>query len=129
MKTYDKQTIANLEATPPQRCSAEGVELQGVMKLRERKTGKPVTQPGEIFACLLAMGFKREGEKMPIQQRAMQFVGKVRELLVLTNRRSPSYDELLRTMGQLGYTRSLAAIGPDARSAATAQNQWQQAAN
>lgn len=129
MKKYDRQTIENLQATPPQKCSAEGIELQGVMKLRERKTGRPVSRPGEIFACLLAMGFRRENEKMAIQQRAMQFVGKVRELLVVTNRRSPSYDELLRTMSQLGYTRSLAAIGPDARSAANAQNQWQQAAN
>ena len=127
MKKYDRQTIENLEATPPQKCSAAGVELQGVMKLRERKTGKPVTKPGEVFACLLAMGYKREGEKMPVQQRAMQFVSKVRELLVLTNRRSPSYDEVLRTMGQLGYTRSLAVIGAEARSAAVAQNQWQAA--
>ena len=75
----------------------------------------------------MAMGYKREGEKMPIQQRAMQFIGKVREMLVLTNRKSPSYDELLRTLSQLGYTRSLAAVGVDARNAAVAQNQWEAA--
>ena len=104
---YDPQTIEKLQPTPAQEYSAEAVELMGVMKLREQKTGKPVKQPGEIFACLLAMGYQRQNEKMNVQQRAKQFVAKVREVLVLTNRRSPSYDEVLRAMTQLGYTRSL----------------------
>ena len=124
---YDTQTIEKLQPTPPQSCSAQGVELQGVLKLRERKTGRRVTRPGEIFACLMAMGYQRDGEKLPMQQRAKQFVEKVRDLLVMTNRRSPSYDELLRVMTQLGYTRTLATIGPDARSAAQARQQWESA--
>ena len=124
---YDTQTIEKLQPTPAQSYSAEAVELMGVMKLREKKTGQPVKQPGEIFACLLAMGFQREGEKLDVQQRAKQFVGKVREMLVLTNRRSPSYDEVLRTMTQLGYTRSLQTVGAEDRSAASAQNQWESA--
>lgn len=122
--TYDTQTIEKLQPTPAQDYSAEAVELMGVMKLREQKTGTPVKQPGEIFACLLAMGYQRQDETMDVQQRAQQFVAKVRDLLVTTNRRSPSYDEVLRTMGQLGYTRSLRAVGKDDRSAAVAQNQW-----
>ena len=124
---YDTQTIEKLQPTPPQGNSAQAVELQGVMKLRQKKTGRPVAQPGEIFACLLAMGYQREGETMPLQQRAKQFVAKVREMLVAANRRSPSYDELLGVMTQLGYTRTLATVGPDARSAASAQNQWESA--
>ena len=104
--TYDTQTIEKLQPTPAQGYSAEAVELMGVMKLREQKTGKPVKQPGEIFACLLAMGYQRQDEKMTVQQRAQQFVGKVRDLLVTNNRRSPSYDELLQTISELGYTRS-----------------------
>ena len=124
---YDTQTIERLQPTPPQGYSAEAVELMGVMKLREKKTGQPVKQPGEIFACLLAMGYQREGETMDVQQRAKQFVGKVRELLVTNNRRSPSYDELLQAMSQLGYTRSLQAVGAQELSAASAQNQWETA--
>lgn len=124
---YDTQTIEKLQPTSPQNYSAQAVELMGVMKLRQKKSGKPVTKPGEIFACLLAMGFQREDEKMTVQQRAKQFVEAVREFLVATNRRSPSYDEVLRVISQLGYTRSLAAVGPEARSAANAQNQWESA--
>ena len=104
--TYDTKTIEKLQPTPDQEYSAEAVELMGVMKLREQKTGKPVKQPGEIFACLLAMGYQRQDETMNVQQRAQQFVGKVRETLVAANRRSPSYDELLQAISQLGYTRS-----------------------
>ena len=104
---YDTQTIERLEATPPQKVSAQAVEFMGVMKLREKKTGKPVTQPGEIFACLMAMGFQRSGETLPMQQRAKEFVQKVRENLVAANRRSPSYDEILQVMAQLGYTRAV----------------------
>ena len=103
---YDTQTIEKLQPTPAQEYSAEAVELMGVMKLREQKTGKPVKQPGEIFACLLAMGYQRQDETMTVEQRAQQFVGKVRDLLVSKNRRSPSYDELLQAISQLGYTRS-----------------------
>jgi len=125
--TYDTQTIEKLQPTPPQQYSAEAVELMGVMKLRQQKTGNSVKKPGEIFACLLAMGFQRQDEKMNVQQRAQQFVGKVRELLVLTNRRSPSYDEVLRTMAQLGYVRSLQTVGAEDRSAAAAQSQWESA--
>ena len=124
---YDTQTIEKLQPTPPQGYSAEAVELMGVMKLREKKTGQAVKRPGEIFACLLAMGYQREGEKMNIQQRAKQFVEAVRDMLVAAKRRSPSYDEVLQTINQLGYTRSLATVGAEARSAAVAQNQWEAA--
>jgi len=124
---YDAQTIEKLQPTPAQDYSAEAVELMGAMKLREQKTGAPIKQPSEIFACLLAMGYQRQGETMDVQQRAQQFVAKVRDLLVTANRRSPYYDEVLRTMGQLGYTRSLSAVGKEDRSAAIARNQWKDA--
>ncbi len=118
---YDTQTIKRLKPTPPQKVSAEAVELMGVMKLREQKTGQPVKQPGEIFACLLAMGYQRANESMDVQQRAKQFVGRVREELVKGNRRSPSYDQILQAMTSLGYTRPTEAkANPEARSEARA---------
>ena len=127
---YDSQTIATLEATPTQEYSADAVELMGVMNLREKKTGKPVDKPGEIFACLMAMGFQRQDEKMPIQQRAKQFVDQVRAELVASKRRSPSYDQVLQAMSKLGYARPTATrAGSEARAEARARKQWEQGSN
>jgi len=129
MKTYSQETIDSLKATPNQAVSREAVELMGVMKLRERKTGKPVKQPGEIFACLMAMGYRREGETMQVQQRAVQFVETVRERLVQTKRRNPSYNELLQVMTQLGYQRAAAPIEAQSLQGARAEHQWNEASN
>lgn len=94
--------------TNNQQPSPIALELMGVIKLRENKKGAAVVLPSEIFACLLGMGYQRPNEKLDIQQRAKEFVTTVRQLLVRTKAKSPSYDQIIHVMNQLGYVRATA---------------------
>ncbi len=91
----------------PQPYSEEAIKLMRAIRVREYTKGGPVTTPGEVFAILLGMGYKR-GDDMDIQSRAKEFVGHVQQLLVAEDRREPSYDEVLGVMNKLGYSRSMA---------------------
>lgn len=98
----------NKPQTAAQPFSGEAVELMRAIKVREYSKGGPVTQPGEVFAVLLGMGYKRDDD-MDIQSRAREFVGQVRQLLAADKRQVPGYDEVLGVMNYLGYSRTLAS--------------------
>ncbi|MFK7820929.1 MAG: hypothetical protein AB8G99_19600 [Planctomycetaceae bacterium] len=92
----------------PQPYTAEAVDLMRAIKLRERLKAAAVTNPGEVFAVLLGLGYARE-DQMDIQSQAREFVGTVRSMLETQGRKIPSYDEVLSVMGELGYRRAAAA--------------------
>ena len=59
----------------PKLLSREAVNVMRAIAIREHIKGSAVTQPGEIFAILQAMGYIRENEKMNVQARAQQAHG------------------------------------------------------
>ena len=93
-------------AGPKQSFSVQSVELMKAIQVREQVKGSRVTQPGEVFAILLGMGYKRD-DQMDIQAQAREFVGRVRSQS--KGKQSPSYDQIIATMKQLGYSRAVAA--------------------
>jgi hypothetical protein len=75
------------------------------IRLCEQTTANAVTTPGEVFAVLLGMGYTR-ADQMDIQSKAGEFVTSVRNRLTTAGRKSPSYDEVLSVMNELGYSRA-----------------------
>jgi hypothetical protein len=93
----------------PKSLSLEAVNVMRAISIREHVKGSAVTQPGEIFAIMQGMGYTRENEKMNIQARAQEFANAIRRNLTAAKQQAPSYDEVIRVMGELGYQRSVAA--------------------
>ncbi len=86
--------------------SPEAHELAKLVQRRELFSGTPVRSPGEMFAVLLAMGFKR-GDRLDVQSRAREFVTHMRQVLQAEDNRKATLDELIDMMAYLGYTRAL----------------------
>ena len=90
----------------PAKYSEEAVELMRAISFRETHTGESVKKPFDVFNVLVEeLGFQRSQEA---DRRALakEFVTAVRRQLIAKKRRSPSYDEVLEVMRQLGYERS-----------------------
>lgn len=90
----------------PAAISSEAVELMKAIAAREIRGGESVTQPAQVFYILTNdLGFERDDDQ-DMDARVREFITEVRTRLVESNRRSPSYNEVLEMMRELGYTRN-----------------------
>ena len=87
--------------------SVETLDLMRAVKTVEQVKERKVTSPGELFAVMLAMGYRRKRNSLNIQQQAREFAELVKRQLILAKRTAPTYDEIVAVMHSLGYQRGV----------------------
>ena len=86
--------------------SVESLDLVRAVKTVEQEKDRKVTSPGELFAVMVAMGYRRKPNPLNIQQQAREFVERIKHQLVRAKRTAPTYDEIIAVMHSLGYRRT-----------------------
>ena len=87
--------------------SVETLDLMRAVKTVEQVKERKVTSPGELFAVMLAMGYRRKRNSLNIQQQAREFAELVKRQLIHAKRTAPTYDEIVAVMHSLGYQRGV----------------------
>jgi len=83
----------------------ETLDLMRAVKTVEQVKERKVTSPGELFAVMLAMGYRKRRNSLNIQQQAHEFVDMIKQQLIIAKRTAPTYDEIIAVMHSLGYRR------------------------
>lgn len=100
----------NLESsentTMEKKYSVESLDLMRAVKTLEGIKERKVSSPGELFAVLMAMGYRRGRNELNIQQQACEFLEEVKDRLIVAKRTAPTYDEIVGVMHSLGYRRA-----------------------
>ena len=100
------KNVDEFHDSDPAAISSEAVELMKAIAAREIRGGESVTQPAQVFFILTNdLGFERD-DGADNESRVREFITEVRTRLVESNRRSPSYNEVLDMMRELGYVRN-----------------------